>query len=85
MRMGVSMNDVTTILPDRIAIDPEICFGKPTVKGTRIWVGLVLGLMADGMSEDEILRDYPQLTVEDIRVCLDYGARVATARFVDLV
>jgi uncharacterized protein (DUF433 family) len=85
MKSGVTMKEVTTNLPDRIDIDPQVCFGKPRVKGTRIWVGLVLGLMADGMTEEEILHDYPQLTTEDIRACLDYGARVTSGRFIDLV
>jgi uncharacterized protein (DUF433 family) len=79
------MKEVMTNLPDRIDIDPQVCFGKPRVRGTRIWVGLVLGLMADGMSEEEILQDYPELTVEDIRACLDYGARATSAQFIDVV
>jgi uncharacterized protein (DUF433 family) len=80
-----TMKEVMTNLPDRIDIDPGICFGKPRVKGTRISVGLVLGLLADGMTEEEILRDYPQLTVEDMRACLDYGARVTSGRFIDVM
>lgn len=69
---------------DRIAIDPNVCFGKPTVRGTRIWVGLVLDLLADGMTIDEILDEYPSLTDEDIRACLAFGARLSTGRFVDV-
>ncbi len=78
--------DVSMIsdLPDRIEIDPQISFGKPRVKGTRIWVGLVLGLMADGMTAAEILRDYPQLSDEDLRACLAYGAQLAVTRFIDV-
>ena len=68
----------------RIAIDPNVCFGKPTVRGTRIWVGLILGLLADGMSVDDILREYPQLSGEDIRACLAYGARLSVGHFVDV-
>jgi uncharacterized protein (DUF433 family) len=79
------MKVVMTNLPDRIDIDPQVCFGKPRVKGTRIWVGLVLGLLADGMSEGEILQDYPQLAVEDIRACLDFGARATSGRFIDVM
>ena len=71
-------------LPERIDIDPRVCFGKPRVKGTRIWVGLILGMMADGMSTDEILSDYPQLSDEDLRACLAYGAQLAVGRFVDV-
>lgn len=59
---------------DRIVIDPQIRFGKPTVRGTRITVGDVLSYLASGMSEDEILADFQSLTREDIRACLAYAA-----------
>ena len=59
---------------DRIVIDPEIRFGKPCVKGTRITVGDVLSYLASGMSEHQILADFPQLTGEDIRACLAFAA-----------
>ena len=61
-------------LLDRIAVDPAIRFGKPCVRGTRISVGDVLGYLAGGMSEAQILADFPQLTGEDIRACLAYAA-----------
>ena len=60
---------------DRIVIDPEIRFGKPCVKGTRITVGDVLSYLASGMSEHQILADFPQLTGEDIRACLAFAAK----------
>lgn len=59
---------------DRIVIDPEIRFGKPRVKGTRITVGDVLSYLAAGMSEAEIIADFPPLTPEDIRACLAFAA-----------
>jgi uncharacterized protein (DUF433 family) len=59
---------------DRISIDPAVRFGKPCVRGTRITVGDVLGYLAAGMSEDEILADFPQLAREDIRACLAFAA-----------
>ena len=59
---------------DRIVIDPEIRFGKPSVKGTRITVGDVLSYLASGMSEQQILADFPQLTHDDIRACLAFAA-----------
>ena len=59
---------------ERIDIDPAIRFGKPCVRGTRISVGDVLEYLAGGMSEDEILADFPQLTRDDIRACLAYAA-----------
>jgi len=58
----------------RIVIDPEIRFGKPCVRGTRITVGDVLSYLASGMREDEILADFPQLTRDDIRACLAFAA-----------
>jgi uncharacterized protein (DUF433 family) len=59
---------------DRIAIDPTVRFGKPCVRGTRITVGDVLGYLAAGISEDEILADFPQLAREDIWACLAFAA-----------
>jgi uncharacterized protein (DUF433 family) len=59
---------------DRIVIDAEIRFGKPCVRGTRITVGDVLSYLASGMSEQEILSDFPQLTRDDIRACLAFAA-----------
>ena len=59
---------------DRIVIDPEVRFGKPCVRGTRLTVGDVLSYLASGMSEDDVLADFPQLTREDIRACLAFAA-----------
>lgn len=59
---------------DRIVIDPEIRLGKPCVRGTRITVGDVLSYLASGMSEQDIVADFPQLSVEDIRACLAFAA-----------
>ncbi len=61
-------------LLDRITLDPEVRFGKPCAKGTRITVGDVLGDLASGMSEEEVLADFPQLEAEDIRACFAYAA-----------
>ena len=58
----------------RIAIDPEIRFGKPSVRGTRITVGDVLSYLAPGMTANDILADFPQLTRDDIRACLAFAA-----------
>jgi uncharacterized protein (DUF433 family) len=58
----------------RIAIDPEVRFGKPCVRGTRISVGDVLGFLAGGMSPEAVVESYPSLTVDDIRACLAYAA-----------
>ena len=61
-------------LLDRIAADPAIRFGKPCVRGTRISVGDVLSYLAGGMSGEQILADFPQLTSDDVRACLAYAA-----------
>jgi len=59
---------------ERITIDPSVRFGKPCVRGTRITVGDVLGYLAAGMAEDQVLGEFPQLRREDIRACLAYAA-----------
>ena len=59
---------------DRISIDPNVRFGKSCVRGTRITVGDILGYLAGGMSEAELLADFPQLAQDDIRACLTYAA-----------
>lgn len=61
-------------LLERISIDPAVRFGKPCVRGTRISVGDILGYLAGGMSEDQLLKEFPQLALEDIRACLAYAA-----------
>jgi uncharacterized protein (DUF433 family) len=64
-------------LLDRIVIDPEIVHGHPAIRGTRMRVSDVLALLASGASETEILSDYPYLTSEDVRACLQYAAAQA--------
>jgi uncharacterized protein (DUF433 family) len=61
-------------LLDRISVDPAVRFGKPCVRGTRLSVGDVLGYLAGGMSEAEVLADFPQLTREDLRACYAFAA-----------
>lgn len=71
-------------LLQRISVDPNICFGKPCIRGTRIWVSLILDLLADGMSVEEILEEYPQLTKESIRAAIAYGAEMSRERYVEI-
>jgi uncharacterized protein (DUF433 family) len=59
---------------DRISIEPEIRFGKPCVRGTRITVGEVLGFLATGSSEIELIAEFPPLTHEDVLACLSFAA-----------
>jgi uncharacterized protein (DUF433 family) len=69
-------------LLDRTTIDPEVCGGKPCIRGTRIWVSLVLDFLADGMTEAELLAEYPQLTHEDVLAAIAYGAEAARERVI---
>lgn len=71
-----------TNLLNRISINPNVCFGKPCIKGTRIWVSLILDFLANGMSEKELLEEYPQLTHEDILAAIAYGAEAARERII---
>ena len=68
----------------RISIDPNVCFGKPCIRGTRIWVSLIVENLAEGVSEAELLAAYPQLTVEDIRAALAYAAEMTRERVIPL-
>ena len=68
----------------RIAIDPHVCFGKPCIRGHRIWVSLILDLLADGMTLAENIAEYPGLEEADVRACLAYGAEMARERYVDI-
>ena len=69
-------------LLDRITIDPQVCGGKPCVKGTRIWVSLILDFLADGMREEDLLVEYPQLIHEDVLSAIAYGAEAARERII---
>lgn len=68
----------------RIWIDPARCGGKPCIRGHRIWVSLILDLLASGATHREILDDYPGLEEDDIRACLAYGSEMSRERFVDI-
>ena len=59
---------------ERITVDQNVRFGKPSVRGTRITVGDVLSYLAAGMTEEQIVSEFSQLTREDIRACLAYAA-----------
>jgi len=59
---------------DRISIHPEICHGQACVKGTRIPVHQIVGMLANGDTIDDLLEEYPSLEREDILACLDYAA-----------
>jgi len=63
-------------LINRITIDPNICHGKPTIRGLRYPVDNVLELLASGMTIEELLEDYPDLEKEDFLACLEYAAKL---------
>jgi uncharacterized protein (DUF433 family) len=63
----------------RIALDPNVMVGKPVVRGTRITVELVIGLLAEGWTEQEILAAYPHLKREDILACLAYAQELVSS------
>jgi uncharacterized protein (DUF433 family) len=67
---------------DRISINPNVCHGKPCIKGTRIWVSLILDFLASGDTIEDVLAAYPHLTRDDIQACLAYGAEAARERFI---
>ncbi len=71
-------------LLERISVDPNVCFGKPCIRGTRIWVSLIIDNLAAGASIDEILEAYPHLTHDDIRAALAWAAEMTRDRYVDL-
>jgi uncharacterized protein (DUF433 family) len=71
-------------LLQRISIDPNVCFGKPCIRGTRIWVSLILDFLANGMTFEQIIEEYPHLTEEDIRAAIAYGAEMARERYVEI-
>ncbi len=67
-------------LLERIVVDPAVCGGKPCIKGHRIWVSLILDLLASGLTVEEILQEYPGLTEADIRACIAYASEIARER-----
>jgi uncharacterized protein (DUF433 family) len=68
-------------MSERITINPDICNGKPVVKGTRITVQTVLEFLAAGDTLEDVLEEYPALTREDVQACLDYASRLMANRY----
>jgi len=71
-------------LLQRISIDPNVCFGKPCIKGSRIWVSLILDLLSPGTLIEDVLSEYPQLKEEDIRAAIAYGAEMSRQRYIEI-
>ncbi|MBE9226185.1 DUF433 domain-containing protein [Phormidium sp. LEGE 05292] len=68
----------------RISIDPNICFGKPCIRGHRIWVSLILDLLAGGETIETILEEYPGIEKEDILACIAYAAEMTRDAYVEI-
>jgi len=68
----------------RTSVDPNVCFGRPCIRGTRIWVSLILENLAEGVSEADLLNAYPQLKPEDVRAALAYAAEATRERVISL-
>ena len=66
----------------RISMDPSICHGRPCIRGHRVWVSVIVDLLADGMTVEHILEQYPGLEADDIRACLAYAAEMTRERIV---
>ncbi len=73
---------MTQSLINRITINPDVCHGKPTIRGLRYPVENMLELMASGMSTEELLSDYPDLQKEDFLACLEYAAKLTQVKSV---
>lgn len=66
----------------RITINPEVCNGKPTIRETRYTVDLILELLSSGMTEKEIIEDYPALEITDIKACLSFASKLSKSKTV---
>ena len=67
-------------MKDRIVSDPNICGGEPCIKGTRIPVHIILSHLAAGDDFNTILKNFPRITIEDIKACLEYASYLATEK-----
>lgn len=71
-------------LLSRISINPGICFGKPCIRGHRIWVSLILDFLASGWTTQDVLREYPGVEEADVLACIAYGAEMSRDRYVEI-
>lgn len=69
---------------ERISFNPNVCFGKPVIKGTRLWVSLILDFLSNGDSIETILKEYPHITREDVLACIAFGAESASERYIPI-
>uniref|UniRef100_A0A7C1F3D9 DUF433 domain-containing protein n=1 Tax=Ammonifex degensii TaxID=42838 RepID=A0A7C1F3D9_9THEO len=71
-------------IPVLLTFDPNICFGKPCIRGARIWVSLIPDFLAGGMTIEEILAEYPDLQREDVLAAIAHGAGMTRERYADI-
>lgn len=64
-------------LPSRVSVDPNICGGKPGIRGTRIYIAIIIDSLAEGLTPSEVLDHYPSLQSDDIRAALAYAAELS--------
>lgn len=64
---------------ERVVLDPQVLAGKPVIRGTRLAVEFIIDLLAQGWSENEILSNYPGITPDDVRACLEYASEILHA------
>jgi len=69
------------MMPARIIIDPNICNGRPVIRGTRIAAHAICEFLAAGDSVDDVLEEYPALTRDDVLACLDFASRLVANRY----
>jgi uncharacterized protein (DUF433 family) len=74
-------SEALSYLDGRITVDPDLCNGRPTIRGLRITVETVLGFLSAGESRDEILKQYPSLEAADIDACLRFAANMMAHRY----
>ncbi len=61
----------------RVTIDPAVCAGKPCIRGTRIYIAIILDALAEGLTPEEIIDHYPSLALDDVRAAVAYAAELA--------
>lgn len=69
---------------EHITVDPEVCHGKPCIKGTRVMVSVILDNLAAGQAAEEIVESYPSVDREDVQAAIAYAAELARERVVDM-
>ena len=70
---------------NRITLNPEICHGRPSIRNTRYTVDLILDLLSSGMSEFEIIEDYPTLEKQDIQACLSFASQLSKVKTINRI